>query len=136
MYKTHKVQGRVICVNKHTPLYLLLSSLFICSFCVYITFQDIICTFYANLIYLYSSLIYCILEKVLLYQIQGVIKCQKKSVFLIIAIVLTSVLPAGISTVQAVDAVFIDAGDTQKYDFEDDTAQGWTVSGDVKYIKI
>lgn len=50
---------------------------------------------------------------------------RKISLLLVIAMVLTSLLPMSMSVVQAADTSFIEAGDTKKFDFEDGTSQGW-----------
>ncbi|QNU65476.1 endo-1,4-beta-xylanase [Ruminiclostridium herbifermentans] len=50
---------------------------------------------------------------------------KKLSLLLVIAIVLTSLLPMSMSDVQAADTLFAEAGDTKKYDFEDGSSQGW-----------
>ena len=56
---------------------------------------------------------------------------KKISLLLVIAIVLTSLLPISMSTVQAADAAFTKAGDTKIFDFEDGSLQGWGAAGSV-----
>ncbi|PYG86857.1 endo-1,4-beta-xylanase [Ruminiclostridium sufflavum DSM 19573] len=56
---------------------------------------------------------------------------RKISLLLVIAMVLTSLLPIGLPVVQAADTTFTTAGDTIRYDFENGSLQGWGAAGSI-----
>lgn len=61
---------------------------------------------------------------------------KKISFLLAILIVLTSILPISMQTVQAAESPLAQSGDTRTYDFEDGTAQGWIPAGDTKLTAV
>lgn len=56
---------------------------------------------------------------------------KKISLILVIAIVLTSILPISMSVVQAADSAFVNAGDTKTFDFEGGALEGWGAAGSI-----